>query len=212
MKLYTLFRSSAAYRVRIALNLKRLRYESVPKALVKGEHRLPDYLSVNPQGLIPALETDGVVLSQSLAIIEYLNERHPEPPLLPETPLGRAHVRSIALAIACDIHPLNNLRVLNYLRSQFGQSEEGVNAWYRHWVTEGFRGLELQVARHSTNGNFCHGDAVSIADVCLVPQVFNARRFNVDLTSFPTITSISTHLESLPEFAAARPEVQLDAT
>ncbi len=211
LKLYTLFRSSAAYRVRIALNVKKLAYESIQTALIKGEHRRPEYLALNPQGLIPALEIDGAVLSQSIAIIEYLNERHPDPPLLPSDPLGRAHVRSLALAIACDIHPLNNLRVLNYLRDRLAQSEETMNAWYRHWVEEGFRGLEIELRRHSKSSRFCYGDAVSMADVCLVPQVFNARRFKVDLAPFPTITAISAHLESLPEFAAARPEVQPDA-
>lgn len=211
LKLYTLYRSSAAYRVRIALNLKKLPYESIPKALVKGEHRTPEYLAVNPQGLIPAIEIDGVVLSQSLAIIEYLNELHPEPPLLPATPVERAHVRSLALAVACDIHPLNNLRVLNYLRDPLGQDDDRVNAWYRHWIEEGFKGLEVELGRYSKQRRYCYCDAVSLADVCLVPQVFNARRFKVDLTPFPTIAAISTHLESLPEFAAARPEVQPDA-
>ncbi|NLG77007.1 MAG: maleylacetoacetate isomerase [Xanthomonadaceae bacterium] len=212
LKLYTLFRSSAAYRVRIALNLKKLPYESIPKALAKGEHRTPEYLAVNPQGLVPAIETDdGLVLSQSLAIIEYLNELYPQPPLLPNSALERARVRSIALAIACDIHPLNNLRVLNYLRDRLGQDEADVNAWYRHWIVEGFTGLETELSRHSTARRFCHADALSIADVCLVPQVFNARRFKVDLTPFPTIAAISAHLEAMPEFAAARPEVQPDA-
>lgn len=211
IKLYTLYRSSAAYRVRIALNLKNLSYDSIPKALAKGEHRTPEYLAVNPQGLIPAIETDGVVLSQSLAIIEYLNERYPEPPFLPDTPVARAHVRSLALAVACDIHPLNNLRVLNYLRNELGQGDEGVNTWYRHWINEGFKGLEVELARHSTQRRFCYGDALSIADICLVPQVFNANRFKVDLAPFPTIAAISSHLEGLPAFAAARPEVQPDA-
>lgn len=212
LKLYTLFRSSAAYRVRIALNLKKLEYVAIPKALAKGEHRTAEYLAVNPQGLIPAIEMDGVVLSQSLAIIEYLEERHPTPALLPNSALARAQVRSLALAIACDIHPLNNLRVLNYLRDQLGQGEEGINAWYRHWVNEGFKGLEIELSRHSAQRRYCYGDEVSLADVCLVPQVFNARRFKVDLAPYPTITAISTHLEALPEFAAARPEVQPDAT
>jgi maleylpyruvate isomerase len=212
MKLYTFFRSSASYRVRIALNLKNLPYESVPKAFAKAEHRAPEYLALNPQGLLPALETDGTVLSQSLAIIEYLEERYPDPPLLPATAIDRARVRSLALSIACEIHPLNNLRVLNYLRQQLGQQDEGVNAWYRHWVVEGFKGLEVELSRYSSNRRYCYGDAVSLADVCLVPQVFNARRFNVDLTPFPTILAITTHLESLPAFAAARPEVQPDAS
>ena len=211
MKLYTFFRSSAAFRVRIALNLKGLPYESIPKGLVKNEHRAPDYLALNPQGLVPALDVDGAVLSQSLAIIEFLNDRYPTPPLLPPGPLERARVRSMALAIACDIHPLNNLRVLNYLRGELKQDDAGVNTWYRHWITEGFRGLEKQAAEHSDGGRYCHGDSVSLADVLLVPQMFNARRFETDLTPFPTLTTISAHLESLPAFADARPEVQPDA-
>ena len=210
LKLYTLSRSSASYRVRIALNLKGLKYEPITKILGKGEHRTPEYLAVNPQGLLPALEIDGVVLSQSLAIIEYLDERYPNPRLLPEDPLDRARVRSLALAIAGDIHPINNLRVLNYLRNELGQSEEAVNTWYRHWVSEGFRGLEVELRRYSSNRRYCYGDTLSLADVCLVPQMFNARRFDVDLTPFPTIEAISRHLESIPEFAAARPEVQPD--
>jgi maleylacetoacetate isomerase/maleylpyruvate isomerase len=211
MKLYTFFRSSAAFRVRIALNLKGLTYESIPKAFAKNEHRAPEYLSLNPQGLIPALEDDGVVLSQSLAIVEYLEEKHPTPPLLPNGAVARAQVRSMSQAIACDIHPINNLRILNYLRKELGQDDNGVNTWYRHWITQGFQGLEQQVRTHSTTQRFCFGDAVSIADVCLVPQMFNARRFDTDLSSFPTLLAISKHLESLPAFAAARPEVQPDA-
>ena len=211
MKLYTFFRSSAAFRVRIALNLKGLPYEPVPKAFARGEHRGADYLALNPQGLIPALETQGVVLPQSLAIIEYLNDCYPTPPLLPADPIARARVRAMALAVACDIHPLNNLRVLNYLRDELRQADEGVNTWYRHWVTEGFRGLEAQARNFSSAGRYCFGDAVSLADVYLVPQMFNARRFQTDLSGFPTLVGISTHLESLPAFAAARPEAQPDA-
>lgn len=211
MKLYTFFRSSAAFRVRIALNLKNVTYESIPKGLVKNEHRAADYLALNPQGLIPALDVGNAVLSQSLAIIEYLNDKYPAPPLLPPGPLERARVRSMALAIACDIHPLNNLRVLNYLRGELKQDDDGVNAWYRHWITEGFKGLETQARELSGDGRYCYGDSVTLADVLLVPQIFNARRFETDLTPFPTLTAISAHLESLPAFAAARPEVQPDA-
>lgn len=211
MKLYNYFRSSAAFRARIALNLKGLEYEYVSKALLKNEHRAADYLSLNPQGLIPALAVDGAVITQSLAIIEYLDEVHPQPPLLPAEPLARAQVRSMALAIACDIHPLNNLRVLNYLRKDLAQNDDGVNTWYRHWVAEGFRGLETQVAKHSSARHHCFGDSLSLADVCLVPQMYNARRFHCDLTPFPTLVAISTHLETLPAFDTARPETQPDA-
>lgn len=211
MKLYTHFRSSAAFRVRIALNLKGLQYESIPKAFAKHEHRSADYLAVNPQGLIPALDIEGAVLSQTIAIIEYLNEQYPTPAFLPADAVARAQVRSMALAVACDIHPLNNLRVLNYLRKELKQDDSGVNSWYRHWVTAGFKGLEQQARQHSKAGRFCHGDAVSLADICLVPQMFNARRFETDLSAFPTLVGISSHLESLPAFAAARPEVQADA-
>jgi maleylacetoacetate isomerase len=211
MQLYTFFRSSAAFRVRIALNLKGQRYDSIGKVFANNEHRAADYLALNPQGLIPALATDGTVLSQSLAIIEYLDERYPTPPLLPADPIGRAQVRSMAMAIACDIHPLNNLRVLNYLRGELGQTEEVVNKWYRHWITAGFEGLEVEARRHSRAQRYCFGDAVSLADVCLLPQMFNARRFKTDLTPFPTLVAIAAHLEALPEFAAARPEVQPDA-
>jgi maleylacetoacetate isomerase/maleylpyruvate isomerase len=211
MKLYTFFRSSAAFRVRIALNIKGLDCEHIPKAFARNEHRSPDYLALNPQGLIPALETDGAVLSQSLAIIEYLEEKYPDPPLLPTDPLARAQIRSMSLAIACDIHPLNNLRVLNYLRHELAQDDGGVNLWYRHWITVGFTGLEQQVRALSAGARFCYGDTLSIADICLVPQMYNARRFNTDLTPFPTLVAISTHLESLPAFAAARPEAQADA-
>lgn len=210
MKLYNFFRSSAAFRARIALNLKGVAYETISKTFAKNEHRAADYLALNPQGLIPALAIDGSVISQSLAIIEYLNDRYPEPPFLPADALARAHVRSMALAIACDIHPLNNLRVLNYLRQNLAQDEDGVNRWYRHWVSTGFQGLEQQIAAHSTAKRHCFGDSLSLADICLVPQMYNARRFNVDLTPFPALVAISTHLESWPAFANARPEAQPD--
>ena len=212
MKLYTFFRSSAAFRARIALNLKGVTFESVPKVFARQEHRTEEYLEVNPQGLIPALDVDGAVISQSLAIIEYLDDTHPTPPFLPSDPLGRARVRSMAQAIACDIHPLNNLRVLNYLRGTFKQDEHAVNTWYRHWITEGFRGLEVEARRYSSAQRYLYADSVSMADICFLPQLFNARRFETDLSPFPTLVAIGAHLESQPAFAAARPEVQPDAT
>lgn len=210
LKLYTYFRSSAAYRVRIALNLKSLAYESVPRSLLQPQAWTQEYRQVNPQGLLPALQDDGAVLSQSLAIIEYLEERHPHPALLPAEPVARAHVRSMALAIACDIHPLNNLRVLKHLRG-LGQDDAGVADWYRHWISVGFAGLETQVRQHSSAQRHCFGDAPTLADVCLVPQLYNARRFDTDLSAFPTLVAIGEHLDSLPAFAEARPEVQPDA-
>lgn len=211
MKLYTYFRSSAAYRVRIALNLKGMTYEAVPVDLRPGAHRHPDYLLRNPQGLIPALEDGPAVISQSLAIIEYLEETRPQPPLLPRAPLDRARVRSMALAIACDIHPLNNLRVLNYLRSPLGHDEAAVDIWYRHWIAEGFRALEEEAKRSSGDGRHVFGAEVTLADVCLVPQMFNARRFKCNLEPFPTLRAICTNLETLPAFARAAPDAQPDA-
>ncbi len=211
MKLYTYFRSSAAFRVRIALNLKGIAYEPVPVDLRPAAHRRPDYLALNPQGLIPALEDGGAVISQSLAIIEYLDETHPQPPLLPRQPLERARVRSMALAVACDIHPLNNMRVLSYLRSPLGHDEAAVAAWYRHWITEGFHSLEQEARRASGDGRHVFGTEVTLADVCLVPQMFNARRFQCDVEPFPTLRAICSHLETLPEFARAAPGAQPDA-
>ena len=212
MKLYTYFRSSAAFRVRIALNLKALSYESVPVDLRPGAHRQPDYLARNPQGLIPALEDAGAVIGQSLAIIEYLEEIRPQPPLLPRAALDRARVRSMALAIACDIHPLNNLRVLNYLRAPLGHEQAAVDTWYRHWIAEGFRSLEEQ-AKHSTgDGRHMFGTELTLADICLVPQMFNARRLDCNLEPFPTIRAICAHLEALPAFAGAAPNAQPDAS
>ena len=210
MKLYTYFRSSAAYRVRIALNLKGIAYEPVPIDLRSGAQRRVQYLEMNPQGLVPALEDGGTVFGQSLAILEYLDETHPQPPLLPRSPADRARVRSLALSIACDLHPLNNLRVLNYLRTDLGQDEGAVNDWYRHWIAEGFAALEEE-ARRDGSGRHLFGSEVTLADVCLVPQMFNARRFDCDLEPYPTLRAISEHLESLPEFARAAPAAQPDA-
>jgi maleylacetoacetate isomerase len=211
MKLFTYYRSSAAYRVRIALNLKGLEYESIPKQLRLGEHRRAEYLAENPQGLVPALGHDGAVIGQSLAIIEYLDERFPDPPLLPRSARERAQVRAMAQGIACDIHPLNNLRVLNYLRQELAQGDEAVNRWVAHWITEGFRGVEELARRASADGKHCHGSSVTLADVLLVPQMYNARRFKVDVAPFSTLTGIYAHLERLPPFHDARPEAQPDA-
>lgn len=211
MQLFTFFRSSAAYRVRIALNFKGIAYESVPVDLRCGEQRQPAYLARNPQGLVPALEDGGGVLGQSLAIIEYLEETHPEPPLLPSEPAARAQVRAMAFAIACDLHPLNNLRVLNYLRGPLGQSEQGVNAWARQWVAQVFASLEAQ-AHPSSDGRTLFAGRVTLADVCLVPQLFSARRFSCDLTPYPTLTAVGAHLETLPAFAQAAPAAQPDAS
>ena len=211
MKLYTFWRSSAAYRVRIALNLKGVRYDSVAKRFASDEHRAPEYLTLNPLGLIPALDDDGFVIGESLAIIEYLDETHPAPPLLPADARGRAIVRAMAQAVACDIHPLNNLRVLNYLKGPLGQDTAAVDRWYQHWIAEGLRGLEELARRHSGDGRHLYGTAVTVADVCLVPQLYNARRFRCDLTPYPALTTVGATLEALPAFAAARPEVQPDA-
>ncbi len=214
MKLYSFFRSSAAYRVRIALHVKELAFETVAKHLRRGggEQRKPDYLAVNPQGLVPALEDGGLTVTQSLAIIEYLEEAYPETRrLLPATPADRATVRAMSQAVACDIHPINNLRVLNYLKAEMGQTEESTNAWVRHWIAEGFGALEEMVRKHSGDGKHCFGTAVTVADVCLVPQVYNSRRFETPLGPYPTLAAVAAHLETLPAFAKARPEVQPDA-
>src|SRR5919106_1009159 len=179
VKLYTYFRSSAAFRVRIALNLKGLAYEPVFVHLAKGEHRKPEYAKVNPQALVPTLELeDGTRLNQSLAIIEYLDETHPQNPLVPKDPLGRARVRSLSYLVASEIHPLNNLRVLQHLKRALGQSEEAVNAWYRHWIGDGLAKLEAELASGAGAGKFSHGHMPSMADCCLVPQIFNAKRYN----------------------------------
>ena len=211
MKLHNYFRSSASFRVRIALELKGLAYDYVSVHLVKGEHKQDKFAALTPTPLVPALQMDdGEVLGQSMAIIEYLDETHPQPPLLPARPLERARVRALAQLVACEIHPLNNLRVLNYLKNDLKASTEQHDAWYRHWIRQGFTALEAMLKAGGT-GRFSHGDAPTLADVMLVPQMANARRFNTDLTPFPTLVGISTHLESLPAFAAARPEVQPDA-
>jgi maleylpyruvate isomerase len=209
VKLYSYFRSSAAYRTRIALNLKGLPYETVSIHLTKGGGRqfTPEFRAVNPQARVPALEVDGEPLTQSLAIIEYLDETHPQPPLLPADPIARAHVRAIAQAIACDIHPLNNTSPLFYLKNTLKHDQETINAWYAHWVTVGFTAIETLLRP----GPYSYGEKVTLADVCLVPQVANARRFNVPLDRFPKIVAVDAACLKLPAFDKARPENQPDA-
>jgi len=213
VKLHGYFRSSATYRVRIALNLKGISWQSVVvdlRAPQSAQHTR-EFRALNPHGLIPVLVDGERTLTQSLAILEYLDETHPQPPLLPREPAARAAVRALALAVACDIHPLNNLRVLNYLRTPLGHDESAVNAWYAHWIAQGFAALERDAARLSGDGRHMYGTAVTLADVCMVPQMFNARRFNCDVTPYPTLRAICAHLESLPAFAQAAPQVQPDA-
>jgi maleylacetoacetate isomerase len=213
MRLYDYFRSSAAYRVRIALNLKGvIPDERTFVHLRMGNQRALDYLALNPQGLVPALELDDHrVLTQSLAIIEYLEETYREPPLLPASPFGRARVRAIALAIACEIPPPDNLRVLNYLIGTLGVSDEQKNGWYKYWIDVGFEALERQLVRDDDTGAFCHGESPTLADICLVPQIANARRFKIDLTPYPTLTRIDAACNALPAFAQAAPAKQPDA-
>jgi maleylpyruvate isomerase len=213
MKLHTYFRSSAAFRVRIALNVKGLAYEALPVHLLRegGEQLKDSYRAVNPSALVPTLDDDGVVLGQSLAIIEYLDETHRQAPLMPADAAGRARVRELALTVACDIHPLANLRVLRYLVHNMGVSEEVKNEWAVHWVKEGLATLEAKLANSPATGAFCHGDTPTLADCCLVPQVFNARRVNVDMTPYPTIVRIDAACMALPAFAAAHPSQQPDS-
>lgn len=215
MKLYGYWRSSAAYRVRIALNLKGISAEQFSVHLVRngGEQHKAAYIALNPLELVPTLvvddELDVDALSQSLAIIEYLDEIHPQSPLLPASALERAHVRAMALTVACEIHPLNNLRVLQYLTQTLGADDTAKNTWYHHWVASGFTALETLLTRHS--GRYCFGNAVTLADLCLVPQVYNAQRFNVDLTPYPNIMRVWAECNQLEAFANAAPERQADA-
>jgi maleylacetoacetate isomerase len=211
-QLYTFFRSSTSYRLRIALALKGLDYEAHFISLPKMQHRAEDYMDVNPQGLLPALiEDDGTVLVQSLAMLEYLDETYPTPRLVPEDPKDRAYIRTLSQIIACDIHPLNNVRVLKYLGARWKLAEADVNEWYGHWVTEGFRSFEATLAQHKRHGSFCLGDTLTMAEICLVPQVANARRFNCDLSAYPTLVAISDRAEALPAFQSAAPAGQPDA-
>ena len=213
MKLYTYFRSSAAYRVRIALNLKGLSYQAVPVHLLRdgGEQLQDEYRRINPSGLVPTFQDDWITLTQSMAIIEYLEETHPQVPLLPEDAPGRARVRELAQIIGCDIHPINNLRVTSYLVKQLGLSDQVKTEWYRHWIIEGFRALEVHLERDPGAGPFCHGEHPSIADCYLVPQVFNAQRFDIDVSAYPNIARINALCLDLPAFKAAHPSRQPDA-
>jgi maleylacetoacetate isomerase len=210
VKLYTYFRSSAAFRVRIALNLKGLACEPAFVHLPRGEHRAAPFTALNPQGLVPALEDAGRLLTQSLAILEYLEETRPRPPLLPADAAARARVRSLALLVACEIHPLNNLRVLQHLRLALALGEEQVNSWYRHWVADGLGKLEAELARPGT-GRFCHGDSPTLADCCLVPQVFNAQRYQCDTTPYPAVMRVFAECMKLEAFDRAQPAKQPDA-
>jgi maleylpyruvate isomerase len=212
MRLHNFFRSSTSTRLRAALNLKGLDYEYMAYALRKGENRTAAYLGLNPAGLVPALELDdGTVLTQSLAIIEWLDETHPNPPLLPTDAAGRARVRSLAYMIACEIHPLNNLRVLNRLGAQFGAEEDAVTDWFSHWVTETFDAIETTLAGSPQTGRFCHGDVPSLADICLYAQVWNNRRFSIPLENWPTIAKIFGELDGITAFRNAAPPNQPDA-
>jgi maleylacetoacetate isomerase len=211
MKLYTFFRSSASFRVRIALNHKGLKYEQAGVSLPKGEHLEAGYKSVNTQGLVPALEDGGRLLTQSLAIIEYLDEVYPGPKLLPVAPLDRAYVRAFSQIIACEIHPLNNLRTRKYIAKAYQLDEEGVNAWYRHWIAEGFQMMEAFLAQNRKHGKYCYRDQVTMADCCLVPQVFNAILYKCDLKPYPTVTRIHDACMKLDTFVLAQPSKQPDA-
>jgi maleylacetoacetate isomerase len=202
--LFDYYRSSASYRVRIALNLKGVHYQSVAVNLAEGAQKEDEYRARNPQGLVPMLEMDGLRITQSLAIIGYLEAVRPEPPLLPSDPADAAHVRALALAIACDIHPLNNLRVLKYLSGSLGQEEAARDQWYRHWVSEGFAALEAMATGRA--GRFLFGDSPGLADVCLVPQMYNARRFDVPLDDFPLLVRVDAEAGNLEAFAAAHPD------
>jgi len=211
MELYGYFRSSAAYRIRAALNYKGLDYAHAPVSLIRNEHKSADYLAKNPQGLVPYLTDGDISMGQSLAMLEYLEETYPKRPLLPKDAAGRVRVRQISGIIACDIHPLDNLRVLTYITDELGVSEDQKAAWYHHWILEGFKAVEV-ILKDGKSGEYCHGDIVSFADLCLVPQVYNARRFNCPLDDFPNILRISGHCNKMDSFIQAMPENQGDAT
>ena len=213
MKFHGYFRSSASYRLRIALALKNIPHEQASIHLTRGggEQFAPAFRKLNPQELVPVIEDDGHVLIQSLAIMEYLEETHPTPATLPKAPADRARVRALSQIVACEMHPLNNLRVLTYLTKQLDVPEEAKLAWYRHWVALGFTALEGLLAGHPQTGRFCHGDSPTMADICLVPQVFNAKRFDCPLSAFPTVMRIHDACQALPAFADAVPAKQPDA-
>jgi maleylacetoacetate isomerase len=210
MKLYGYFRSSAAFRVRIALNLKKLDFESASIHLRRGDQRQPGFRGINPQGLVPALETEDGTLLQSMPIIEYLDELHPEPPFLPTDAAGRARVRALAAIVACDIHPINNLRVLRYLHGPLDHDDDAIKAWYNHWIDTGFQALEQLLVSDPRTGRFCHGDQPGLADITLVPQVVNAGRYQLDMSLYPTIARIHEMCMTLDAFAAAHPNNQAD--
>jgi len=210
MKLYGFFRSSAAFRVRIALNLKGLAYEDAFIHTLRGEQRGGEYLAVNPQGLVPALEADNQTLIQSMAIIEYLDETHPKPPLLPRDPAGRARARALAEIVSCDIHPINNLRVLRYLHGPLGHDQAAIETWYNHWIAAGFEAFERLLVSDRRTGAFCHGDAPGLADIALVPQAVNSERYKLDLSPYPTIARIYADCMRLEAFSAAHPNNQPD--
>ena len=213
MKLYTYSNSSAAYRVRIALNLKGIKPEQAFVSLIKdgGEQHSAAYKAVNPQELVPTLDVGGHLIGQSLAIVEYLDETHPTPPLLPTYPLGKARVRQLALAVACDMHPINNLSVRQYLKSGMKLSDADIGIWYEHFIHRGFKPIEALLSNSKETGRYCHGDEPTLADICLVPQVYNARRYKISLDAYPTIVRIDAALRALPAFADAAPEKQPDA-
>lgn len=213
LRLHSYWRSSAAYRVRIGLNLKGLRYQTVPVHLVRdgGQQHQPDYVALNPQHLVPTLEHGARVIRQSLAILEYLDEAWPSPRFLPMTARDRARVRSLAQLVAVDIHPLNNLRVMQYFENTWSVPQAERDEWIKHWIVEGFQAMEALLENDSATGTFCHGQTPGLADCCLVPQVYNARRFGVDMEAFPTLSRIDRACLELPAFIEARPDRQPDA-